>query len=289
MAKSSDSFFDVRIREVEFKRLGAYIEKEYGIRMPDAKRLMLESRLRKRLRALNMQNFQEYCEYLFSPEGLENEMVHMVDAVTTNKTDFFRESTHFDYLVQKVLPEMILQKGGGVGRTLMVWSAGCSTGEEPYTLAMVLAEFGRHYPGFAFHYEILATDISMKVLEAAQRAVYTEEKAEPVPEELKKRYFLRSKDRSRGLLRVVPELRELVRFRRINFMEGEFGFREPMDIIFCRNVIIYFDRADQERLLKKFYQFLQPGGYLFLGHSETISGLDIPLKSVAPTIYKKEG
>ena len=173
---------------------------------------------------------------------MEGELTHMVDQVTTNKTDFFREPSHFDYLSQKALPDLALSK-----RNLVVWSAGCSTGEEPYTLAMVLGEFagGRHGCDFL----ILATDISTRVLEKARLAIYDEEAIAPIPAGLKKKYLLRSRDETHSRYRVIPELRDHVRFRQLNLMEGDFGFREQMDIIFCRNVIIYFDKATQASLL----------------------------------------
>jgi chemotaxis protein methyltransferase CheR len=167
----------------------------------------------------------------------------------------------------------------------MIWSAGCSTGQEPYTLAMVLSEFAVSRPGFDFH--ILATDISTRVLEKAKNAVYDEDVVAPVPQPLKKKYLLRSKDRSSGLVKIAPELRGKVSFRRLNFMEGDFGLREQLDIIFCRNVIIYFDRQTQERLLQRFYGHMRSGAHIFMGHSETLSGLDVPLVSVYPTVYQK--
>jgi chemotaxis protein methyltransferase CheR len=266
----------------EFASLSRFIYEQCGIKMPEAKRTMLEGRLQKRLRALSMKSFADYTEYLFSAEGIRNELVHMIDMVTTNKTDFFREPDHFHYLRDRVLPEWCEKYNG---RRLLIWSAGCSTGQEPYTLAMVLSDFAARHPGF--DYQILATDISTRVLEQAQKAVYTETVLEPVPTAMKSRYLLRSKDRQSGLARIVPELRAKIKFRRLNFLEDDFGIREPMDIIFCRNVIIYFDRETQSRLLKRFYGHLRPGGHVFMGHSETLSGLDVPLVSVAPTVYRK--
>jgi len=175
----------------------------------------------------------------------------------------------------------------GIRHNLMVWSAGCSTGEEPYTLAMLLKDFAGKYPGFNFEFLILATDISTRVLEAAKRAIYDNEKVAPVPQEMKKRYLLRGKNDKKGHVRIVPELREVVKFRRLNFLEDNYGMREPMDIIFCRNVIIYFDRTTQEKILNMFARQLSPGGYIFIGHSETLHGLDVPLVQVAPTVYRK--
>ncbi len=273
-----------RLSESDFLRLGRFIYAESGIRMPPIKKTMLESRLQKRLRTLGMESFTRYCAYLFSSEGLAQEAVPMLDLVTTNKTDFFREADHFQYLMASVLPGYV-QKGTGASRTLRVWSAGCSTGEEPYTLAMVLQEFAEQSPGFDFR--ILATDISTRVLASGRLAVYSEERTAPVPTALKKKYFLRSRDRSEGLVRIVPQLREKVEFRRLNFMGEDFAIREEIDIIFCRNVIIYFDRPTQERLLQRFCTHLAPGGFIFMGHSETLSGLDVPLMQVSPTIYRR--
>lgn len=266
----------------DFSRLSQFIYDEVGIKMPIAKKTMLEARLQKRLRSLDIGSFHDYCNYLFSHAGMENEMVQMIDLVTTNKTDFFREADHFDYLLQSVLPDWSRRHPG---RRLMVWSAGCSTGEEPYTLAMVLSEFADSRPDFDF--QILATDISTRVLEKAKLAVYDEERVIPVPVPLKKKYLLRSKDKNNPKVRIVPELRDKVRFRRLNFMDGDFSMREPLDIIFCRNVVIYFDRPTQEKLLNHFYTHMAPGAYIFMGHSETLSGLDVPLTMVHPTVYRK--
>ncbi len=267
----------------DFGRLSRFIYDTCGIKMPEVKKTMLEARLQKRLRALCMRSFTDYCDYLFSSEGLEKELVQMLDMVTTNKTDFFREPDHFQYLTHTVLPEWLKRHPNG---TLAIWSAGCSSGEEPYTLAMVLTEFAARNPGFDFR--ILATDISTRVLEKAKNAIYAETQVEPVPLELKKKYLLRSKDRSSGMVRIVPELREKVRFRRLNFMDDDFGMREQLDIIFCRNVIIYFDRPTQEKLLQRFHRYMKPGAFIFMGHSETLSGLDVPLVSVYPTVYRKQ-
>lgn len=271
----------------DFRRLSEFIESELGIRTPPAKKNMIESRLQKRLRKLGLGSFTEYCDYLFSEHGMEAELAHMVDMVTTNKTDFFREPCHFDFLVQKALPELIKSQGAGVMKRLVVWSAGCSTGEEPYTMAIVLSEFAERYPGLGFRFLILATDISGRVLEIAKRAVYEEERAAPVPAPLRKKYLLRGKDANRGLVRMVPELRSLVRFRRLNFMEGDFDMREPVDIIFCRNVFIYFDKCTQEQILQRFCRHLSPGGFIFIGQSETLHGMDLPLDRVAPSVYRK--
>ncbi len=267
----------------DFERLRALIYSESGITLSPDKKTMLEIRLKRRLRSLDLPSLSDYCDRLFGAHGIENELIHLIDVVTTNKTDFFREGAHFDYLVSKALPDLAERKGAY--RTSLIWSAGCSTGEEPYTLAMVLSEHAQTNPGFRF--SILATDISTEVLDKARRGIFKSEVVQPVPRELQRKYFMRSRDPASDMLRVVPELRELVEFRRINFMEGEFDLPQPPEIIFCRNVIIYFDRATQERILQKLTKRLAAGGYFFAGHSESLQGMDLPLVPVAPSTYRK--
>lgn len=261
-------------------RLSSFIERELGIKMPIAKKLMLESRLAKRLRMHGLADYGEYVDFVFSEEGTRAELIHMIDAVTTNKTDFFREADHFDYLLNVHLPSFESPD------VLRAWSAGCSSGEEPYTLAMVLEEFRCDHP--SFRYSILATDISTNVLSKAVDAVYEEEKVAPVPWDYKKRYLMRSKDPEKKTVRIKPELRSKIEFRRLNLMDEDFGLRERFDLIFCRNVIIYFDRPTQERLMVKFRERLKDGGLLFLGHSETMTGIGVHFRSLAPTVYRKE-
>ncbi|MDF1553632.1 MAG: hypothetical protein P1P84_11250 [Deferrisomatales bacterium] len=285
--RDGGGWIGARLESAEFRRLAAFIEAHCGIRMPASKRVMLESRLRRRLRSLGLVSFREYCDLALHDRAGIDERIHLVDAVTTNKTDFFREPQHFEVLVREVLPTLMRTSGAGVRCPLAVWSAGCSTGEEPYTLAMVLREVACGLPGFRFG--ILATDISTSVLTAARRAVYPERLIQPIPPGLRRKYLLKSRDGSRSLVRMGPELRQVVQFRRLNFMDTEFGLREPQDVIFCRNVMIYFDRATQERLLLRFCRHLAPGGYVFLGHSESINGLRLPLRQVAPTVYRHAG
>lgn len=268
-----------------FSRLSDFIYRESGIKMPLTKKTMLEARLQKRLRSMGLTSYDEYCSYLFSPEGIANELVHMIDVVTTNKTDFFREAQHFEYLIEHVLPSLVQSRGAGIRRPFMAWSAACSSGEEPYTLAMVLDQFSRRARGFTF--QVLGTDISTRVLETARDGIYHEERIEQIPLELRRSYFMKSRDRSRKLVRVVPELRAHVKFRRLNFMEDDFGMREKMDVVFCRNVLIYFDRPTQEAVINRICGHLHSGGYLFTGHSETINGMKVPLTPVANTVSRR--
>jgi chemotaxis protein methyltransferase CheR len=268
-----------------FNRLSKLIYTQSGIKMPLAKKTMLEVRLAKRLRYTGFTSISEYCTYLFSPTGLDNELVHMIDVVTTNKTDFFREPQHFEFLTEYVLPDLIDTRGIGIRRPFMIWSAACSSGEEAYTLAMVLDRFSRRVKGFS--YQILGTDISTKVLKIAQDGIYYEERAEQIPREFRSQYLMSSKDKTKGLVRIVPELRAHVQFKRLNFMDGDFGMREKMDVIFCRNVLIYFDRPTQEKVINRLCSHLHPCGYLFTGHSETIHNMKAPLKTVTNTVSRR--
>ncbi len=270
--------------EESFQRFSQYIHGTFGIKMPPAKKNMLQSRLQKRLRKLKIPCFEEYTDFVFSEEGMKGEVIHMIDEVTTNKTDFFREPAQFDFLIEDALPEMRARRIG-ISRPLQAWSAGCSSGEEPYTISMVLSEFADSHE--SFNYSILATDISTKVLDIALRGIYKEEKTQPVPGNMKQKYVMLSKNRESGLARVAPEIRSKVRFRRLNFMDDDFGLDEKFDVVFCRNVIIYFDKSTQGLLIEKLCDQLLPGGYLFVGHSETLHGFKLPLDQVVPMIYRK--
>lgn len=284
----SESLANIRIAcmtDETFSRFSSFIYGELGIKMPFAKKTMLQARLAKRLRKLMLNSFEEYYEYVFSKEGIVNELPSMIDLVTTNKTDFFREPNHFDFLSQTALPGLITSSGTGIERKALVWSAGCSTGEEPYTLAMVLSEFGEKYPGYKF--SVLATDISNEVINKARLGIYSESDVEPVPMNIRGKYLLRSRDRNSGRVRIIPKLRSTIDFRKLNFMEEDYRLAKKMDVVFCRNVIIYFDREIQEKVLNRLCRYLNPGGYLFMGHSETLNGMKLPLALVATTVYRK--
>jgi chemotaxis protein methyltransferase CheR len=272
------------LSDFDFQRLSRLITAQCGIRMPAIKKTMVQGRLQKRVRHLRLGSLAEYCDYLFSPEGMRSELPNMIDSVTTNKTDFFREPAHYEFLMEKALPELLRKRVTRLDGPLRVWSAGCSTGEEPYTLAMVLSDFSKAHEGFSG--SIFATDISSRALDAAGLAVYNAEKAEPVPMDMKKKYLVKSRDSERALVRVKPELRGLVTFQKLNLVE-EYSLDELMDVIFFRNVLIYFDRETQEKLLQKMTRFLSPGGYLFIGHSETLNGMGLPLQQEAPAIYRR--
>jgi len=277
------SAHDESISARDYTRLCGLIYEKAGIRLGSEKKTMLEVRIKRRLKALDLHSYDQYCTYLFGRDGLKEELVSLIDVVTTNKTDFFREPGHFNFLVEKALPDLTTREEGG--RPLLIWSAGCSTGEEPYTLAIVLSEYAQTHPGFRFR--ILATDISTRVLERAEIGVYSKDAVGPIPATLKRKYLMTSRDPGSDRVRVVPELRRLIEFRRLNFMDVDYGMTEKADAIFCRNVIIYFDRETQERVLQKLSRQLVPRGYMFVGHAETLHDMNLPLVPVAPALYRR--
>ncbi len=274
--------YDSGLSARNFEVLSKFIYDYSGIKMPSTKKTMLEGRLRKRLRSTGMDCLNDYCDFLFKHGGLETEVVYLIDCVTTNKTDFFREPNHFDFMVRNALPTLA---GNGV-RTIRTWSSACSTGAEPYTIAMLLAEFAQGHPGM--DYKILATDLSTDVLKKAHAGVYAEELLQPVPSALMKKYVMRAIDKQRREMRIVPALRSKVAFARFNLMDPTYSVGDPFHIIFCRNVLIYFDKQTQSHVLKELCKNLVPGGYLFIGHSESIAGIDLPVVQVANTVFQKQ-
>ncbi|MEA2106497.1 MAG: CheR family methyltransferase [Bacteroidota bacterium] len=278
-----NQIFKAQMTSDDFDRLSKFIFQQSGIKMPPVKKVMLQSRLQKRLRELKITSFKEYADFVFSEEGQKNEIIHMLDVVSTNKTDFYREPVHFDFLTQTILPEFI--ETNNFNKNFKVWSAGCSSGEEPYTIAIALNEFKNNYPNF--NYSILGTDISSQILQKAFLAVFKEERIVNIPLELKRKYFLRSKDRINKTVRVIRDLRDKVEYRRLNFMDETYNISDIFDVIFCRNVLIYFNRDTQEQVINKLCNKLKKGGYLFIGHSESILGMDVPLQQIKPTIFKR--
>jgi chemotaxis protein methyltransferase CheR len=275
--------FKFKLTDEDFVRLSSFVYEELGIKMPYPKKIMLQGRLQKRVLDLKMSSFKEYLDFVFSKEGQEEEIIKMIDLITTNKTDFFRESTHFDYMTETVLPELISQKGAR--RVIRIWSAGCSSGEEPYTLAIVMKEFLESHPEFDF--EIYATDISLRILQKAALAIYSEDRISMIPLSLKKKYFLKSKDPASKTVRLIPEIRSKVSFHRLNLMDPYYLVEKEFDIVFCRNVLIYFDRQTQQEVICKLAAKLKTDGFFFLGHSESITNMKVPLNQMKPTIFRK--
>lgn len=270
----------------QFKLFSDFIYKSCGINLKLKKKLMLIARLYKRLNDLNMPNFDAYYNYLLSSKNREEEIINMIDAVTTNKTDFFREPDHFTYLNSKILPEYINSDNFRKGKVLNIWSAGCSTGEEPYTIAIVINEFF-NTNNIQRAFNITATDISTKVLDAAGKGVYKFDTMMPVPKNLLNKYFIQTANNNQKDFCVAPELKKHIKYKRLNLMDDDYKLNELMDMIFCRNVVIYFDRNTQIELFAKFYALLNRGGYIFIGNSESLHGINDNFRMVAPTIYRK--
>ncbi|MFP4367816.1 MAG: CheR family methyltransferase [Bacteroidales bacterium] len=282
MDPAISEIYKAQMTSEEFNKLSSFIYNETGIKMPPVKITMLQSRLQKRLRHLKISTFKEYIDYVFGENDAETEIIHMIDAVSTNKTDFFREPLHFEFLAENILPELIPVARN---RPLKIWSAGCSSGEEAYTIAITISEFNSEGAGVDF--SILGTDISTDILQKAVNAVYREDRTANIPISIKKRYFMKSRDPQNRTVRIIPEIRKKVSWKRLNFMESYYDIKDLYDIVFCRNVLIYFDRATQESVINKLCANLKQGGFFFLGHSESIMGMDVPLRALKPTIYQK--
>ncbi|MDX1411358.1 MAG: protein-glutamate O-methyltransferase CheR [Nitrospirales bacterium] len=267
------------ITDQEFELFKNLIYQVVGISLDCHKKTLLMSRLGKRLRELGLSTYQAYFDHVRT-QGNEAELTKLLDLISTNKTDFYREPAHFVFLRDHILSEV---RGS---KTLRIWSAASSSGEEPYSIAMTLLDalqdIGR------WDIRILASDISTQVLAQAASGIYEEERVKLLPKDIVQRHFLKGRGAQAGMLQVHPRIANLVTFRQINLMDPKFPIRSPLDVIFCRNVMIYFDRPTQARLMEKFYRYLRSGGYLFIGHSESLQWIDHPFTYIQPTIYQKQ-
>jgi chemotaxis protein methyltransferase CheR len=267
------------LSERNFVRICAVIREACGIHITAKKKTLVEGRMRRRMRALNIADPNAYSRLLLEGDPAQEELTHFIDAVTTNKTDFFREPKHFEYLRDNNFPRALAEGQ----RSLKIWSAASSTGAEAYTLAMVADDYFAGQSGFDF--SILATDICSEVLDKGVSALYPLQMMEPIPEEFRRHYIMIARDPSRQEFRIAPKLRSKVQFQRLNLVNDSYPFERDYDIIFLRNVLIYFDRATQKAVLQKLSAHLRPGGHLFLGHSETLAGSGLPFEQVASTIF----
>jgi chemotaxis protein methyltransferase CheR len=274
----------MHLSDRQFRTIADLVRDQVGIKLPPGKRLMLEGRLNKRVRALSCSGVTEYVERLFEQNHFDSELTHLIDVVTTNKTDFFREPSHFDFMKEVAVPEL-LKPGMRDTRDLKIWSAACSSGMEAYTVAMVLDDMTRN--GSRFRFRILGTDISTVMLGLARQGIYPQDAIAPVPPEFMRRYVLFSRDKSRGEVRMAPELRQLTNFMRMNLMDQAYPVDRDVDIIFCRNVLIYFERETQRKVVEQLCGHLRPGGYLLVGHSESMIHTVVRgLRQVQPTIFR---
>lgn len=267
------------ITDGEFRQLSAYIQTNYGIHLKAEKKALVIGRLQGVLLQLECDSFTEYLQYVISDMTGEAAST-LIDKISTNHTFFMREAAHFQFFKQRVLPQItdaIKEKD------LRIWSAGCSTGEEPYTLAMILDEYFGSDKG-AWERKVLATDISNRVLEFAKKGVYHAEATASLPKSWLHRYFIQTGE---NLMEVDPSIRNEVIFRRFNLMDRLFPFKRKFHAIFCRNVMIYFDHQTRTDLVKKYYDCLEPGGYLFIGHSETLQRENNNFDYIMPAVYRK--
>ena len=279
-----DSANDGRDREFhftdkDFNFIQKVVHEHAGIVLSEAKRNMVYSRLARRLRELKLQKFSDYLELLERDES--GELGQFINAMTTNLTAFFREPHHFEYLTDTVIPEVAKRPGP---RKLRIWSAGCSTGEEPYTLAMTLQEATNGLQGWDAR--ILATDLDTKVIATGKQGVYREDRIEGIDRHRAQRWFLKGKGAKSGMVRVSRELQEMIAFRQLNLLK-EWQHRGPFNVIFCRNVVIYFDKDTQRKLFDRYADMMHDDGYLFIGHSESLFKVTDRFELIGNTIYRK--
>lgn len=270
---------DLVFTDGDFDFIRRVVVEQTGITLSEQKRELVYGRLAKRLRTLDLQSFAQYCSYL---EQSPDELHELVNAITTNLTSFFREPYHFDYLRDSLLPELL--RRNAQSRRIRIWSAGCSTGEEPYSIAMVLRD--ALPAGQGWDAKILATDIDSNVLARAQQGMYAQERASSIPERYQRRSLHKGQGDNAGMLRVSDEVRSLITFRQLNLMQ-EWPMKGPFDVIFCRNVVIYFDKPTQRRLFNRYADLLVDGGHLFIGHSETLFKVCDRFTLIGRTIYRK--
>ncbi|HON91111.1 MAG TPA: protein-glutamate O-methyltransferase CheR [Sedimentisphaerales bacterium] len=274
---------DIALGEQEFRLISDLVYEHCGINLHDGKKELVRARLAKRLREGRFANFSDYIRHVMEdPTGREFSI--LVDSLSTNLTKFFREEQHFEYMRSQLLPRILAAKQSRRQLRIRGWSAGCSTGEEPYSIAITLLEA---LPGKGrWDVKLLATDVSTRVLEQAQRGLYDKDRIDPIPLPLRSKYLNHVRERGRDLYEVGDALRNVVIFRYLNLMQ-EWPIKGPLDFIFCRNVMIYFDKPTQGRLINRYYDLLGSGGVLFTGHSESLTGIDHKFRYVQPTIYTK--
>ncbi len=270
------------LTQSEFHDFQKLILAEVGIHLKDSKQTLVESRLARRLQHLGFPTYGEYLRYVSRQPAESPERRELINCITTNKTEFFRENHHFEFFKDHVIPEARARAATGDAKQLRIWSAACSTGEEPYSIAITILEhLGADRD---WDVKILASDVDTKVLATAEAGVFGADRFEQVPEPLRRRYFLRRKDD--GALMAKDVLKSMIRFRRINFIDPGWPIRTSFDVIFCRNVIIYFNHDTQERLFERLVRYLKPTGYLMVGHSENLHWMNRLLVPVENTIYR---
>ena len=278
--------FQLELSDRDYHEIADFVHKTAGINLMEGKKELVRTRLNKRMRQLQLSDFRAYINHIQKDETGE-EIVLLLDALSTNLTNFYREPQHFQFMADNFLPRLESWRRAEGSHRLRIWSAACSSGEEPYTIAMVVLEHSPYF-GQGGDFKVLATDISTKVLGMAKEGLYGPERVKDIPPLLLAKYFSRTESgRGERLYQVTATLRNLIAFRRLNLVDP-LPFKQSLDLIFCRNVMIYFDKETISRLVDSYHQILAPGGYLFIGHSESLSGFKHGFKYVAPCIYMKE-
>lgn len=270
-----------RISPAAFVRLARFMQEHAGVKLPPNKRLLVETRLSRCLRAAGCDNLDDYCNYVLSDAAHPEHRDQLIGALTTHKTDFFREPAHFDVIAGMILPQFVAE---GVSE-VRCWSAAASNGMEAYTLAMVIADYAEREGGPEF--SILASDIDVHMLAEARRGVYPLEAFDPVPGPLRRKYVRRANDPARTEGRIVPDLRRRIAAARVNLMDARYPVGRPMDLVLCRNVLFYFDKPVQAEVVSRLCDAVRPGGYLVLGHSESVGRADVPLLPVGNTVFRR--
>lgn len=274
------------LSDKEYQKLADYIYSHCGIALGSNKHHLVKARLMKRLRFYGFSSFDQYYEFVTSPEG-EGEIIELINRISTNTTHFFREEKHFDYLSNTVLPDIIEKKKNLAKKKLRIWCSASSTGEEPYCLMMTVLEF-LEKNNLDVDFKLLATDISTKVLGIASQGEYSPDKTDKIPKALLNKYFEKVQRPKLVHYRVKPQYRKYVVFRRLNLISPGFPFKGKFDVIFCRNVMIYFDKETQTELVTKFHKHLDKNSYLFIGHSENLMGAELNFKRVSSAVFKRD-
>jgi chemotaxis protein methyltransferase CheR len=276
-------FQELHLTDKEFITISEMVYKHCGIHLDDEKKELVRSRLSKRLRLLGYESYSDYIEFVRQNPN-DEEFSSLIDSISTNFTSFFREKQHFDFLEKQVLPGLLETKAKANDYRIRAWCAGCSSGEELYTIAITLLDtIGDN---LRWDVKILATDISTRMLESAKRGIYDQKRIEPLSAAQKQKYLTVSRSNGEKLYEVKPEVKKMTIVRYLNFME-DWPIQTTLDFIFCRNVMIYFDRPTQQKLVSRFYDLLVPGGILFTGHSESLTGIKHSFSYIEPAVYQK--
>lgn len=276
----------IHISDELFLKIGNLITERFGIKMPPDKKIMFQSRMQRRLLELEINSFDEYAKMILNANLDSPELSVLADYISTNKTDFFRENDHFEFITDQIIPEFLNAKFSFNEPKLKIWSAGCSNGQEAYSIAITVEEYTR-LKRMPINYSILATDISVRMLKNAAEAIYPISSMDVISLDLKHRYFLKSKNQKDQKVRVIKDLRDKVTPAYLNLMDDNYLLKDEFDVVFLRNTLIYFNHQVQQRVLTKVLNNTKTGGYLIIGHSESLINMNLPIQSIAPSIYVK--